>query len=403
MVKTIAIVGTLDTKGDEVDYVRELIWRRGHRVIVIDPGILGQAPFPPDITREQVAEAAGADLKELGALGDEATAIMTMAVGAAKIARGLYSSNTLDGIIALGGSMGTSLGAAVMKALPLTMPKLMVSTVAFTPLISGEAVGQDLTIMPTVVDLWGLNRITKSVLENAAGAIIGMVETYEKREVPEKPLIGVTTIGSAACKYASWVKPLLEDRGYEAAVFHANGIGGRTFEQFIEQGLLDGALDLCIFELVNHLCGGILAVEDRLEAMGKRAIPIVFTPGVLWLAGGPAESLPTQFKNRKIHPHNPLVTNVEATKDELIMVAKVIAQRLNKAIGPTILLLPTQGFSEPDRPWREYHNPEVRDAFMETLKGSIESKIEVIELNVHINDPEFAQEAVSIFDRLMKA
>lgn len=402
MTKSIAIVGTLDTKGDEVAYVKMLIQRRGHRAIVIDTGILGQAPFPPDISREQVAEAAGADLKQLAALGDEDRAITTIAVGAAKIVRELHSSSALDGIIALGGSMGTTVGLTVMKVLPLTMPKLMVSTVAFTPLIPEQAVSKDLTIMPTVVDLWGLNKITKGVLENAAGAISGMVETYEKREAQQKPLIGVTTIGSAASKYATWVKPLLEHDGYEVAVFHANGVGGKTFEQFVEQGLLDGALDLCIFELVNHLCGGILAVEDRLEAIGKRAIPLVFTPGVLWFAWGPAESLPPQFRNRKIHPHNPFVTNVEATKDELIMVAEVVAQRLNKALGPTTLLLPTQGFSEPDRPWREYHNPEVRDAFMATLKSHIGPKIEVVEVNMHINDPEFAQEAVAVFDRLMK-
>jgi len=403
MTKTIAIVGTLDTKGEEVKYLKELIERRGHKAIVIDTGVLGAAPFPAEITREQVAEAARADLKELIALGDEGEAMAAMAEGAVKIAQELHSGGRLDGIVALGGSMGTSLGIAVMKALPLLMPKLMVSTVAFLPILSPQVVGKDLTVMPTVADIWGLNRITNRVLENAAGAIAGMVENYEAKGIPEKPLVGVTTVGSSACKYVPWVKPLLEARGYEVAVFHTNGIGGGTFEEYVEQGLLAGALDFSFFELTNYLYGTNLGI-DRLEAIGKRAIPHVVAPGAAnWFSWyGPPETIPPRFKERTLSWHNPLTVGMTMTSEEMVSVAEVMARKLNKALGPTVLLIPTQGFSEYDKPGGRFYDPEGRSAFIETLKSHIEPSIKVIELDLHINAPEFSQEAVAIFDSLMK-
>jgi len=403
MTKTIAIVGTLDTKGEEVKYLKELIERRGHKAIVIDTGVLGAAPFAAEITREQVAEAARADLKELIALGDEGEAMAAMAEGAVKIAQELHSGGRLDGIVALGGSMGTSLGIAVMKALPLLMPKLMVSTVAFLPILSPQVVGKDLTVMPTVADIWGLNRITNRVLENAAGAIAGMVENYEAKGIPEKPLVGVTTVGSSACKYVPWVKPLLEARGYEVVVFHTNGIGGATFEEYVEQGLLAGALDFSFFELTNYLYGTNLGI-DRLEAIGKRAIPHVVAPGAAnWFSWyGPPETIPPRFKERTLSWHNPLTVGMVMTSDEMVSVAEVMARKLNKALGPTVLLIPTQGFSEYDKPGGRFYDPEGRSAFIETLKSHIEPSIKVIELDLHINAPEFSQEAVAIFDSLMK-
>ncbi len=403
MTKNIVVVGTLDTKGEEVEYLKGLIEKRGHKAIVIDTGILRAAPFPAEVTREQVAEAAGTDLKEIIALGDESEAIAAMARGASKIVQELHSSGGLDGIVALGGSMGTSLGIAVMKALPLLMPKLMVSTVAFLPILSPQVVGKDLTVMPTVADIWGLNRITNRVLENAAGAIAGMVENYEAKGIPEKALVGVTTVGSSACKYVPWVKPLLEARGYEVAVFHTNGIGGATFEEYVEQGLLAGALDFSFFELTNYLYGTNLGV-DRLEAIGKRAIPHVVAPGAAnWFSWyGPPETIPPRFKERTLSWHNPLTVGMTMTSDEMVSVAEVMARKLNKALGPTVLLIPTQGFSEYDKPGGRFYDPEGRSAFIEALKSHIEPSIKVIELDLHINAPEFSQEAVAIFDSLMK-
>jgi uncharacterized protein (UPF0261 family) len=403
MTKTIAIVGTLDTKGEEVRYLKELIERRGYKAIVIDTGVLRAAPFPAEVTREQVAEAAGTDLKEIIALGDESKAIAAMARGASKIVQELHSSGRLDGIVALGGSMGTSLGIGVMKALPLLIPKLMVSTVAFLPILSPQVVSKDLTVMPTVADIWGLNRITNKVLENAAGAIVGMAESYEERRAPEKPLIGVTTLGSAACRYVSWMKPLLEGKGYEVAVFHANGIGGGAFEEYVEQGLLAGALDLSLFELACYPYGTNSGV-DRLQAISKTGIPQVVAPGAThWLGWyGSLEVVPPRFRDRELFWHNPLTVGVRMTIDEMVYVAEVMARKLNKAAGPTVLLIPTKGFSEYDKPGHPFYHPEGRKAFIEALKGHTEPRIKVIELDSHINDPEFAQEAVTIFDSMMK-
>jgi uncharacterized protein (UPF0261 family) len=403
MTKNVVIVGTLDTKGEEAKYIKGLIEERGHKAIVIDTGILWAAPFPAEFTREQVAEAAGTNLKEIIALGDESKAIAAMARGASRIVQELHSGGRLDGIIALGGSMGTSLGVAVLKALPLLIPKLMVSTVAFLPILSPQAVSKDLTVMPTVADIWGLNRITKKVLRNAAAAIVGMVESYDE-DLAQKPLIGVTTLGSAACRYVPRMKPLLEAKGYEVAVFHTNGIGGGAFEEYVEQGMLAGALDLSTFELANYLYGTNTGI-DRLEAMSKRSIPQVVGPGGMHIFGyyGSLETAPPQLRGRKTIWHNPLAFAAEMTIDEMVFVAEVMARKLNNAAGPTVLLIPTKGFTEYDKPGGAFYQPEGRKAFIETLRSHIEPKIKMIELDLHINDREFAQEAATIFDNLMKA
>jgi uncharacterized protein (UPF0261 family) len=403
MTKTIVIVGTLDTKGEEVKYIKELIAKRGHRTIVIDTGVLGQAPFAPDITRNQVAEAANTSLNEVIALGEEGKAMAVMAEGTAKVAQGLYSSGKLDGIVALGGSMGTALAMTVMKTLPLLVPKLLVSTLAFSPIISPDVVSKDLTVMPTVADIWGLNRITKPVLQSAAGAIAGMVEAREKEEVSQKPLIGVTTLGTAGLKYVLWAKPLLEQKGYEVAVFHTNGVGGWTFEQFVEEGLLAGALDFSLAELANRVCGGHSAV-DRLEAMGKRALPQVIAPGAPnWFSWfGSLETLPAKYRRRRVYMHNTLVVEVEASKKEMVTIGEVMARKLNRALGPTVVLIPTRGFSERDKQGAPFYDPGARRAFIGALKRNIEPRIGVIELDMHFNDPEFAQEAVAILDGMVR-
>jgi uncharacterized protein (UPF0261 family) len=403
MTKTIVIVGTLDTKSEEVKYIEELIAKRGHRTIIIDTGVLGEAPFVPDITRDQVAEAANTSLKEVIALGEEGKAMAVMAEGTAKVAQGLYSSGDLDGIIALGGSMGTSLAMPLMNALPLLTPKLLVSTVAFSRMIPSDVVSKDLTIMPTVVDIWGLNRITKRVLQSAAGAIAGMVEEQEKEEVAQKPLIGVTTLGTSGMEYVLWAKPLLEQKGYEVAVFHTNGIGGKTFEEFVEQGLLAGALDLSLAELGNYLCGGHPAV-DRLEAIGKRALPQVVAPGAVnWFSWfGSLETIPAEYRHRKKYMHNPLVMELKTSKEEMAAIGEVIARKLNRALGPTVLLIPTRGFSSRDEPGAPFYDPQAGRALIRALKKNIEPKIEVIELDMHLNDPAFAQEAVAILDGMVR-
>ncbi|MGB2885245.1 MAG: Tm-1-like ATP-binding domain-containing protein, partial [Dehalococcoidia bacterium] len=402
MKKTIVIVGTLDTKADEVRYIADLITNRGHRTLIIDPGILGQVPFKPDVTREQVSEAAGTSLDQVISLGDEGEAIEVMARGTWNVVRGLYSSGEMDGIVVLGGSMGTSLGLPVLGQLPLLMPKLMVSTVAHTQIISTEAVSADLTVMPTVADIWGLNRITKRVLSNAAGAISGMVESYSKEEESGKPLVGLPTLGSAALRYVPFIKPLLEERGYEVAVFHTNGMGGRVFEQFVEHGVFTGALDLSMQELMGYVCNGSNPVS-RLEAATKRALPQVVAPGAVdWFCHfGSLNTLPAQYKSRTIHMHNPQVVEIRTSREEKISLGETMAERINRALGPTIVLLPAAGVSERDKPGGVFFDPEGRRAMIDVLKKNLEPRIEVRELDMHINDPDFSLETVEAFDKVI--
>ena len=304
--------------------------------------------------------------------------------------------------------MGTSLGLAVLKALPLLMPKLMVSTMAFTQVISAEAAGADLTVMPTVADIWGLNRVTKRVLENAAGAISGMVENYTKEEEGDKPLIGVTTLGSAGLKYVPLIKPLLERNGYEVAIFHTNGVGGQTFEQFVEDGLFAGVLDLSQQELMGYICGGPTAV-DRLEAFGKRSVPKVVAPGATGFFGwfGSLEKLPAEHRGRMVHMHNPQTARIKSNNDEKAALGEIMAKKLNKALGPTKVLIPTQGFCERDRPGDDlsydFYDPEGYQAFIKAFKANIKPGIKVRELDMHINDPEFAREAVAELISMMPA
>jgi uncharacterized protein (UPF0261 family) len=312
--KKIAIVGTLDTKFEEMGFIQEFITKKGHDAVIIDAGIMGTVPFTPQISRDKVAEAAGMSLREIQALGDEGKAIAVMAEGASRIIQDLLEMGRIDAIISVGGSMGTSLGLATMRELPIGFPKLMVSTIAFTPLVTGDAVAKDQVMMQTPVDLWGLNVINRNTLQAAAAAIVGMAEATTKI-VPEKPMIGVTTRG--IMRYLNWIKPALEARGYEVVVTHCIGkVGGGTFETLIRQGLFSAVLDLCTGEVLEELNGGSLrAGPTRLEGAGDMGIPQIVAPGCMeyWHWPSSVETIPSW---RKSHYHNPLVLCVKATMED---------------------------------------------------------------------------------------
>jgi len=373
---------------------------------VIDGGILGAPLFQPDITREQVAEAAGESLKELLALGEAAKPIEVMAKGCSEIAEGLYAEGKLDGIIAIGGILGTTLGIAAMKRLPLWLPKLMVSAIGFSPfspLLDPELRVKDLTVMPTVADFSGLDNITKTILQNASGAIAGMVETHEKTGPSQRPLIDIITFGTVVCKQALWAKPLLEQKGYDVMVFEAPE---NASEELVDQGLMRGTLDFVAgYMFINELCGGAGNPGPmRFEARIKRGIPQVFSPGVAevitWSeALGP---LPQRFENREIYRHGAMSICIKASEEEMAAAGVMMAQKLNEMTGPTAMLIPTRGFSEWDKQGHMWYNPEGRKAFIEGLKKHIGPKVKVVELDMHINDREFAEQAVTIFDEMMR-
>jgi uncharacterized protein (UPF0261 family) len=399
--KKIAIVGTLDTKFEEMGFIRDFVQKKGHDPVIIDAGIMGTVPFSPHVSRDEVAKAAGMGLSEIQSLGDEGRAIALMAEGAGRIARRLYEESRMDALISVGGSMGTSLGLAIMKGLPIGLPKLMVSTIAFTPLVTGDGVAKDQVMMQAPVDLWGLNVINRNTLQAAAAAIVGMAETATKI-VPVKPMVGVTTRG--IMRYLNWIKPALEARGYEVVVTHCIGkVGGGTFETLVRQGLFSAVMDLCTGEVLEELNGGSLrAGPGRLEGAGDMGVPQIIAPGCMeyWHWPGSVETIPSW---RASHFHNPLVLCVKATIDEMIKGAEVMAEKLNQANGPVTLLYPWKGFDDFDKEaGGVFYDPEGHAAFLRVLREKVRPAIQIVELDMHINDQAFAERVVAVFDKMMQ-
>jgi uncharacterized protein (UPF0261 family) len=396
MGKTIVLIGMLDTKGIELGYIKEKIVAQGYSVIVVDVSLLGSSPIEPDITREQVAEAGGVKFEEIVSLRQEEV-LEPMITGAVKVIQELYRSGKLDGILSLGGSVSTSLATAAMRALPMGVPKVMVSTIA-----SGDTrpyVGtKDITMISSVTDVEGLNRVMKRTLTTAAGAIMGMVAADPGPLPSEKPLIAVSIRGDKVpCLNA--VRALLEERGYEVVPFHAVGTGGRALEEWVEQGLFDAVLDLTTVEISEHLFGGRFdAGPDRLEAAGRKGIPQLISTGTIgFVSYYGEEGIPQRMRGRRVRFHNPSVAVVQLNSDEIASVGRVMAEKLNKALGPTAVIIPKRGAGGGG--WQS--DPEIALAFLESLKEHLKPEIEVHEVDAHINDRLFAEKAVALFLELL--
>ena len=390
MSKTILIIGTLDTKGREYAYVRDLIRGRGHETLVMDVGVMGEPVFEPDIAAAEVAKAGGSSLEALREKGDRGEALTVMARGARTLTSQLHAEGKIDGVISLGGSGGTSIATAAMQALPVGFPKVMVSTMA-----SGDVspyVGvKDITMMYSVVDVAGLNRISRRIFANAVGAICGMVE-QEMPAAEDKPLIAATMFGvTTPC--VTRVREKLEDAGYEVLVFHATGSGGRAMEALIEGGFIAGVADITTTEWCDELVGGVLSAgPHRLEAAAKAGVPQVVSLGALDMVNfGPLDSVPEQFKDRNLYVHNPTVTLMRTTPEECAQLGEIIASKLNQTTGPTALFIPLKGVSMIDAEGQPFYDPEADAALFQALRDHIDrEKVELIELDMHINDPEFA-------------
>jgi uncharacterized protein (UPF0261 family) len=402
MQKTIVLLGTLDTKGMEFGYVKEKIVEQGCHVIVVDAGILGKPLLEPDITREQVAQAAGLSIEEVASTGDENKAIELMSEGATAIVEGLYHSGKLDGILSLGGTMGTALATAAMRALPVGVPKVMVSTVAAWDTRSYLG-AKDITMIPPVSDIVGLNPITKRMLSTAAGAVLGMVQADPGPLPSEKPLIGLTLHGDMMpCMRV--IKEILEARGYEVIVFAAVGAGGQALEEWVEQGLINGVLDLVTHEVAANVYSGLCdAGPHRLEAAGRKGIPQVVTPAKSEEAFcfNPTLGTPEYLRGRKVWVHSPVVATVRLNKEEMFVLGKVMVEKLNRATGPTAVIIPNKGFSGHDIEGDDWHDPEANSAFIQALKTGLKPEIELVELDAHIDDKIFAEKAANLLDELM--
>jgi uncharacterized protein (UPF0261 family) len=393
---TVVLLGTLDTKGVEYAFLRDRLREHGADVLVVDAGVYEPVGLEPDIARDEVARAGGADVGELASTGDRGAAVTTMAAGAEQVVRRLYADGQLAGILALGGSGGSSIATQAMRALPVGVPKLMVSTVA-----SGDTrpyVGAvDVTMMYSVVDISGVNRVSARIMTNAAGAIAGMVESTVP-ELDEKPLVGATMFGvTTPC--VTRARERLEELGYEVLVFHATGAGGQSLEALVRAGFVVGVLDATTTELADELVGGVLSAgPDRLEAAGAAGVPQVVSLGALDMVNfGPRDTVPAQFEGRNLYVHNPTITLMRTTPEECAELGRTIGRKLSQAEGPTVLFVPLRGVSMIDVEGQPFYDEAADEALFAALRATLDNSVEVHELETDINDPAFA---VAMADRL---
>ena len=395
--KNIVIIGTLDTKGEEALYLRELIKRRGHNPLLMDVGTGGEVSFQPEFTREEVALATGRTLKGiLATTGKYTDALTTMATGAKSIIQKLIAEKKIDGLLSIGGALGTTEALLIMRELPLNIPKLSLSTVAFVAdLINSEVVSIDQAMIQSVADLWGLNRITRMALQRAAGAICGMVEEQEERGGEERPLVAISALGVHT--YVDQCKSLLIEKGYEPVVFHSVGTG--ALEKLIRQRYINGVLDLACYELINYVSGGpVKGGEEKFTAACEEGIPQVIAPGALDFFPWPLQiPFPDNFKNRTMNLHS-RVNLIKTTPQEQEKAATLLAEKINKARAPTIVLVPLRGFSRLDlNKEMPFYEPGAGRRFANVLKEKVSNPIvEIEEMEVHINDPAFAERATAL-------
>jgi len=398
--QTIVILATLDTKEDEVLFLKQRVQERGHRAIVVDAGVLRSPRVKPDISREEVALAGGQSLDEMLRSADKGRCIENMIRGAVRTVRTLSDRGELDAVVSVGGAQGAAIGTAAMRALPFGVPKLMVTTVASGQACFGDFVGtSDLTMMHSVVDMFGVNRLTAEVLTNAAGAIVGMVEARERLQYPEdKPRIAMTVLGNTT-PAGMEIKRLLGEKGYEVVGFHANGTGGAAAEGLIAEGYFDAVLDLTTHEIIDREYGGKHAAisGNRLEEAGKAGIPQLVVPGCIdYLVLGELDRLPARLRGRPYVVHNPQITLVRATADEMAHVANVIAGKLNKAKGPTAVAIPLRGLSMHNIEGQVFFDRETDQACRAVFREKLRSGIPLYEIDAHINDPAFAEACVDL-------
>lgn len=389
--KTIAVLGTLDSKGEEHAFVADLIRQQGHTPLLIDVGTGADPTITPDISRFEVAAAGDIDLEALIARKDRGECVVAMSEAAPKRVARLAEDGKIHGIISLGGGGGTALGSSAMRGLPVGFPKVMVSTMA-----SGNTAhyigSTDISMIPSIVDVAGLNRISKTIFTRAVGSICGMVEIEVATSAEERPLIAASMFGNTTdCVDAA--RAILEEAGYEVLVFHATGTGGRTMEKLIADGLFAGALDITTTEWADELVGGTLtAGPTRLDAAGKTGTPAIVTPGCLDMANfGARETVPAKYEGRNFYIHNPQVTLMRTTPEECARLGEIFAEKVNAYTGPVTVLLPTKAISIISAEGQPFHDPAADEALFTAIKSNLSPDIELIEIDAEINAPEFSK------------
>lgn len=401
---SVVLLGTLDTKGPEYAFLRDRVQAAGCNVIMVDAGVMSERS-PADISADEVARAAGEDRAALAAAGDRGPAVVAMTRGATVVIRRLYDEGRLDGILGLGGSGGSSIIAAAMQALPVGVPKMLVSTMG-----SGDTrpyVGtSDIAMMYSVVDIAGINGLSEKILTNAAAGMAGMATAAASftSMIEPRPLIGATMFG-VTTPGVTTAREILEARGYEVLVFHATGSGGRSMEALMKAGFITGALDMTTTELVDELVGGVLSAgPDRLEMAGSLGIPQVVSLGALDMCNfGPLDTVPEKFKGRNLYVHNATVTLMRTTEEECAELGRIIARKLNAAVGPLTLFIPLGGVSMIDVPGAPFYDAAADAALIRELKAGLRPEVEVVEMAADINDPAFATAMAERLDELYRA
>ena len=398
--KSILLVATLDTKGEETEYIKKIIESMGHKVIIADDGILDKPQIKADISRQEIASAAGSSIEALVSQRDEGKASEVMGNGLLKIVKKLCEDKKIDGIIAIGGSFGTTTASTVLKALPVGFPKVMVSTMASRDVRPYVGV-KDIAMIYSVTDIFGLNRISRKVLANAAAAVSGMA-SVKIPKTAEKPLVAISLTGEQFIA-ATMIKKILESKGYEVVTFHAVGSGGKGLEELVRSGEISGGvIDLAIQEVYSNLFdpGGMFDPgPDRLEAAGEVGVPHIVAPGCADFMSFPAGNVPQKFKGHKSHMHNPSLIVVKTERDEVLKLAETLSKKINKGKGPRAMVVPTEGFSRYDKVDSPagFYDPQTRKEFLVELKKRIDPSVRYVEVNAHINDPKFADTIAKVF------
>jgi uncharacterized protein (UPF0261 family) len=404
MANRVLMVGTFDSKGVEYAFLRERILAGGCEVIAMNAGVDGTTDlFPVEVEADAVAESGGQSLDKLRTDRDRGQAMTAMSAGAAVIARRLFDEGRFDAIIGMGGSGGTGVVTAAMRGLPVGLPKVCVSTLAAGD-VSPFVGTKDIVMIPAIADVAGINRISRTILSRAAGAICGMVAAEIPPADDERPLIAASMFGNTtqcvdACRAA------LDQAGYEVLVFHATGTGGRILESLADEALVDAVLDITTTEWADELCGGILSAgPDRLDAPGRRGLPHLIVPGCIDMCNfGPMSSVPEKFKNgdRNFYEWTPEVTLMRTTVEENRQLGEIFVAKANAASGPVAFLFPLNGVSMLDADGDRFCDREADQAFFDAVRGNVRDDIPVVEIEANINDPEFAAKAVEMMLELI--
>ena len=399
MTKTILVIGTYDTKDEELHYICDRIAAQGGKVLSMDVSVLGDPSKPTDISKHQVAEAAESSIQAAIDSVDENTAMQIMARGASILSAQLYADGKVDGMLALGGTMGTDLALDCAQALPMGVPKYVVSTVSFSPLIPADRLSPDIQMILWAGGLYGLNSVCKSSLSQAAGAVLGAANAVE-RPKSDKPVIGMMSLGSSCLKYMKYLREPLQERGSEVAAFHATGMGGMAFEALAKQGYFAAVMDFALPELGNLMVGSVInGGADRLTNAGASGIPQIVCPGcadLIDFAGW--QTIPEAYADRPFHAHNRLIKSSGLSPDERRELVRDIAARLAGAKAPVHVLMPMQGVEEWDREGEPAHDPDGLAAMVDEMGKAISAPAELTMLDCHINDQSFADAALAVLD-----